>query len=447
VSGVLIADEPGLGKTVQALAAVEAIGAYPCVVVVPASVRVNWQREIAQWLPHRTVEIARTNKAHEISADYVVVGWDTLRAWVNHLPAVSVILDEIHLAKNGKSQRAHAAFALAERTHDSGGFVIGLTGTPVPNRADEIKAQLRLIGRLNEFGGSNGFDVRYGAGRNGILLNREMRARCYVRRRKSDVLADLPEKEWIPIILEGDPEIMKEYAKLDKDFKETVQRDFLNARSSSDIEMVNERLGRGGVGLGPTKLKQLALLDKLKQVAVRAKQDGIKKWIADNFEGTGKKLVIFAWHRDVVDWIADEYANGCKIQGGMTDTAKQAAIDKFQNDPDQQFISCSIKAAGVGITLTAASDVLFIEQGWNPADQDQAADRCHRLGQRDSVSAYTAICLDTIDEKIFRLIEKKRVVVNAVTQGGVTMVDDEIGEVDAGVLDGVIAETLQSVGS
>jgi SWI/SNF-related matrix-associated actin-dependent regulator 1 of chromatin subfamily A len=109
----------------------------------------------------------------------------------------------------------------------------------------------------------------------------------------------------------------------------------------------------------------------------------------------------------------------------MEDADKQANIDKFQNDENQQVIACSIKAAGVGITLTAASDVLFIEQGWNPADQDQAADRCHRIGQTDSVTVYTAICTETVDEDIYELIEGKRQIVNAITDGTVLDPDQD----------------------
>ena len=126
---------------------------------------------------------------------------------------------------------------------------------------------------------------------------------------------------------------------------------------------------------------------------------------------------MFGYHRRIVDWIADEFAGGIKIQGSMTDETKQANIDRFQNVAEQQVISCSLKAAGVGITLTSASDVLFIEQGWTPADQDQASDRCHRIGQTDSVTVYTTICEGTIDETIYDLIEQKRLVVNAVTDG------------------------------
>ena len=129
-------------------------------------------------------------------------------------------------------------------------------------------------------------------------------------------------------------------------------------------------------------------------------------------------MVVFAWHRSDVEWVAENFGNGLKIIGGMSDADKQDAIDRFQNNDDEKIIACSLKAAGVGLTLTAASDVLFIEQGWNPADMDQAADRCHRIGQKDSVTVYTMLCEGTVDEDIARLIDKKRGVVNAVMEGG-----------------------------
>jgi SNF2 family DNA or RNA helicase len=130
--------------------------------------------------------------------------------------------------------------------------------------------------------------------------------------------------------------------------------------------------------------------------------------------------------------LADKFAGQLRITGGITGASRQASIDAFQNDPSQQVIVCSIKAAGVGLTLTAASDVLFVEQDWTPAGMDQAADRCHRIGQEDSVTAWVAICADTIDEDIADLITAKRMIVDAATDGAQT--DDESNSILADLL-------------
>ena len=146
------------------------------------------------------------------------------------------------------------------------------------------------------------------------------------------------------------------------------------------------------------------------------KLGAVRQWVQD-FTATGQKLVIFAHHTDVVRALADEFADGCVISGETSTEDRQRAVDRFQNDPAQRVIVCNLKAGGVGLTLTAASDVLFVEQGWTPADMDQAADRCHRIGQQDSVTAWNLLAAGTIDEDVADLIAQKRVVVDAVTDG------------------------------
>jgi SWI/SNF-related matrix-associated actin-dependent regulator 1 of chromatin subfamily A len=162
--------------------------------------------------------------------------------------------------------------------------------------------------------------------------------------------------------------------------------------------------------------EQLVAINALRRLAVEAKLGSVIAWL-DDFKATGEKAVLFAWHRHTVEMLAERYCNGKKIYGGMTDTDKQAAIDSFQNDPHQQFLACSIRAAGVGINLTAASNVVFVEQGWNHAEMDQAADRCHRIGQQCSVTAWTLNASNTIDEDITDLIRVKRLESDLVVDG------------------------------
>ena len=138
-------------------------------------------------------------------------------------------------------------------------------------------------------------------------------------------------------------------------------------------------------------------------------------WI-EEFKETQKKLVVFGWHREPLQAVAQHFGCGLVI-GGLSDQEKQEAIDDFQDSQGNWLIGCSLKAGGVGITLTQASDVLFLEQCWNPADMDQAVDRCHRIGQRDSVTGWVAICAETIDEDIAELIEQKRKVIGGVVDG------------------------------
>ena len=140
------------------------------------------------------------------------------------------------------------------------------------------------------------------------------------------------------------------------------------------------------------------------------------EWIDTFLDSTDRKLVVFAHHVSVVDAIAERYGN-LRVAGKDSAETRQAAVDAFQSDPAQRVIVLNMKAGGVGLTLTAASDLLFIEQGWTPAEHDQAEDRCHRIGQEDNVSAWYLLADGTIDDDIYALIQKKRVVVDAVTDG------------------------------
>ena len=421
--GVLIADEQGLGKTVQAIAVLEATNAYPAVVVAPTSVRLNWQREINNWIPHRSVEVCYGTTPKPTKSDIAIIGWETLYAWVDQLNPTAVIYDEAHLAKEGKARRTQSAILLADKTRDNGGYVLALTGTPVLNKVNELLTQLRLIGRLDEFGGARGFKANFSSLESRPILNRQLRARCFVRRRKADVLTELPAKRYAKVMVEGDPTVMERYRKAEDDIVSFLANIVEQEALKSGLSTAEARRHAGLKALRAQSAQHLVAITTLKQIAVEAKQHAIKSWLND-FLPTGKKVVVFGYHRRIVDWIADEYANGLKIQGSMDDADKQANIDRFQNADDQQVISCSLKAAGVGITLTAASDVLFVEQGWTPADQDQASDRCHRIGQQDSVTVYTTICENTIDEAIYDLIERKRLVVNSVTDGSTVNPDE-----------------------
>lgn len=422
--GVLIGDEQGLGKTVQAIAVIEATQAFPAVVIAPASLRRNWSKELSRFLPHRSVEVIKGSTYKRLAADITVISWESLHGHADHVLPRSVVFDELHKAKNPKTRMTKSAITLADRVRSRSGISLGLTGTPVVNKPAELASQLRILGRLEEFGGERGFEMRYvKSDEHRAELNDQLRAKCFVRRLKRDVLTELPPKVHVVLELEGDERIIEEYRILHQGLQievDEILREAAEATGSTD-EAVRDAAGMRA--LQTQSGTYFGKLERLTQLAAEAKMPEIEEWIEEFLE-TGKKLVVFARHRKIVNAIAEKFGDGCKILGGMTDKQKQDCIDNFQSDDNQRVIACSIKAGGVGHTLTAASDVLFIEQGWNPADQDQAADRCHRMGQRDSVTVYTAICNDTIDQGIYDLIEHKRLVVNEVTDGVARSVND-----------------------
>ncbi len=432
--GVLIGDEQGLGKTVQALGILEAASAFPAVVVAPTSVRLNWQREIKRWLPHRSVEVAYGVEATDVSADIVVIGWDTLHGWSGTIPVLAAVFDEAHYAKSPESRRTKAALALAQRASEAGGFVLALTGTPMLNRPAELKSQFEIIGRLEELGGSRGFDAAYVRNKEPDLagLNRRMRETCFLRRLKKDVMSELGEKEFVSILVSGDTETMDSYRLAEAGLREELGEELRRAIEMAAGSSQAERDAAGLKAFRQTSGAHLAKIEYLRQLAARAKREAIGEWLED-FLSTEKKVVVFGWHREDVEWVASRFGEGLKIIGGMNDKDKQDAVERFQTNDDERVIACSLKAAGVGITLTAASDVLFIEQGWTPADMDQAADRCHRIGQRDSVTVYTLLCEDTIDLRIAELIERKRRIVDAVVDSRDSI--DDFGSIAGAVIE------------
>lgn len=418
IGGVLIGDEMGLGKTPQGLALIAAAKAFPAVVVVPASLKLNWEREAHRWIPSASVHVVNGTSGELPEADIYVVNYDILTYWVNKFPdPKGIVLDESHYIKNGAAQRSKACVQLSNRVVE-GGIRVCLSGTAIVNTPTEIITQLRVINRLEEFEGATKFRNVYGraTNRNLAALNRKLRATCYVRRRKAEVLTELPPKMWSHVVVEGDSKVMTEYKKAEADIVRYLAdlAHMLALESGADTEEAADAAWKKA--LRARAAEQLVAISTLKQLAAKAKMESAKEWI-DNFLANDKKLVVFGWHRDVVDAIADNFSNGVKIQGGLTGEKRQAAVDLFQTEDKQKVIACNIKAAGVGLTLTAASDVLFLEQGWTPADMEQAVDRCHRIGQQDSVTGWLMLTKDTIDEDIAMLIDRKRAIVNRAIDG------------------------------
>jgi len=402
-----IADEMGLGKTVQALASLQHEDAFPALVVCPASLKTNWDREVKMWLPGKTTHIV-DSKSGVKNADVVIINYDILTKQEDALKSVpfrSLIFDESHYAKNGKAKRTQALKKIAERVPKDG-MILALTGTPVLNRPIELISQLEILDRINEFGGSwnfrqryckahhNGYGWDFKGSSNAEELNELLRRTCYVRRNKQDVLTELPDKARyeIPIDLSGKGH--QNYRMAEAGVLEYFAGDGRSANSA----------------------QQLGHIMNLKRLAGEGKVETACEWIDTFLDSTDRKLVVFAHHISVVDAIAEKYGN-LRVAGKDTQQVRQNAVDSFQNDPESRVIVLNMKAGGVGLTLTAASDVLFVEQGWTPAEHDQAEDRCHRIGQDDNVSAWYLLANDTIDHDIYQLIADKRVVVDAVTEG------------------------------
>lgn len=403
------------GKTVEALSYLAAHPAMrPAVIVCPASLKLNWQREVESWLEtNDRIEVIQGGKVRETDADIVIINYDILKKWLPRLKAIEpqiLILDESHSVKNPKAARSKAAKELAGVVPHK----ILLTGTPVLNRPAELWHQLQIIdpsqysdkrffrwhkqyadAKQLHFGRKTVWDFSGASNLDELAASLKT---IMIRRTKEQVLPELPEKRRQTILIPIDNR--KEYDQANDDFVSWMieQKGAEAAERASHVE-------------------QLAKIEYLRQISVRGKMKQAVAWIA-NFLESGEKLVVFATHRETINTLMSEFSKiAVRIDGGTCMEERQLAVDRFQNDDEIRLFVGNIQAAGVGITLTAASDVAFLELGWTPALHEQAEDRCHRIGQKNAVNIYYILGADTIDQSIGAMLESKREVIDQITGG------------------------------
>lgn len=403
----IIADQMGLGKTIQALAYLQLHpGLRPAIIVVPASLKTNWQREARKWLSDaKRIVILSGTKPHDLSltpADIYIVNWDILTYWVDALLAIDpaiLIADEAHYAKNSKAKRSKACKKLAGRIEKT----LLLTGTPITNRPVELFPLLQMVDsaawpRFWPFAQRycDAYNDGWGWNFNGASNLDELHEKIkpyVVRRIKSQVLTELPAKRRVAVPIPMEETRRKEYEFALEETVEILKR----------AEHISTH--------------HLARIEQLKQLTAGGKLAYAVDWIADFLE-TGEKLVVFATHKFVIAELMAKFKDrAVKLTGDDDQKARQEAVDRFQNDANVRLFVGNIQAAGVGITLTAANDVAFIEFAWTPGEHDQAEDRTHRIGQTGSVTAWYLVAENTIDEDIVSLLEDKRRVVDTVTDG------------------------------
>ena len=405
-----IADEQGLGKTVQALATIELDDSYPAVVVCPASLKLTWEREVKRWLPQRSTAVVTGTSSRALAragaerADIVILNYEIVGAHIEALTELApnaLVFDESHYCKQPRAKRTKACLALSAQA-PADGLRLALTGTPVLNRPKELVAQLRLINRLRDFESGAGMARRF-VGRAALeRLHWHLRAHCYVRRLKADVLPQLPAKRQVavPVALANETEYR------------LAERDLVAWLRSQPLDLgVMERKVAAAL-----RNERLVRLNHLRQLAGRGKLDAALAWI-DDFLQSGEPLVVFADHVALQHTLVERFPDAVHILGDDALPDRDRAVTAFQRPDGPQLIVCSLRAAGQGLTLTRASNVAFLELDWTPARLAQAEDRCHRIGQEDSVTAWYLLAPETIDETMADLLEQKRGVIGAVTDG------------------------------
>jgi len=414
-----LADEQGLGKTVEALATLEAADAFPAIVVCPASMKLVWQRETQKWLPHRSVTVVTGRGGTIEHADVTIINYEIAAARREVLARrrpLALVADESHYCKNPQAKRTQAVRRLAESVPDSG-LRLALTGTPVMNHADELIPQLRLIGRLADFGSGASFSRQFEGELSEERLHWHLRRHCFVRRLKSEVLPQLPAKRQVvvPVALNNE----SEYRLAEDDVIAWLRAQPL------DLKVLDGKIAAA------LRAERLAQLTTLQRLAARGKLAAALTWIHD-FLASGEALVVFARHVEVQKAVIEHFPNALHLLGEDSATAREQSIAAFQDPDGPALIVCATRVAAQGITLTRASNVCFLELEWTPAIHDQAEDRCHRIGQRDAVTAWYLLAAETIDETMARLIQRKREIVDAITDGR------ELP--DGGLIEGVVRE-------
>lgn len=442
----IFGDQPGLGKTLQAICTVvkahkEAAQygeCFPVLVICPASMKVSWKREFKKFAGLEATILDDSNRSSwnrfwelkrpdgEAICPVFITNFESLRKFfVKEIRNTtrftlrsivfderiqlfrSVIIDESHRCRSSKTQQSKFIEGICRGKK----WIFALTGTPVVNNNTDLIQQLKILGRLEDFAGYNAFVSRYCDGAQKASNMRELNYRlwccCFFRREKKDVLKQLPDKtrQYITCAITN----RKEYQDAENNFL-----NYLRQYKNADDDRINRAM-RGEV---------MVRMQTLKEIAARGKVKAVADFIHDVIDG-GEKLIMFAYLKEVVMALKAEFPDAVTVTGSDNATQKQNAVDRFQNDPECKLIILNFKSGGTGLTLTAASRVGFIEFPWTYSDCEQAEDRAHRNGQKNAVNCYYFLGDKTIDEYMYKVIQIKKDIANEVT-GTTTQIDEDV---------------------
>ena len=386
----LLADEPGLGKTIQVAEFINQTCPRKVIIVCPASLRLNWRRELSSWLRHTPEELAVVSYEAVASGKFKNNQFDL------------AVFDEAHYLKNPSAKRTKHSLKLNAEVK------LFLTGTPVVNRPIDIFPILQSCGmKLNK----TEFGKRYCDGKlvticwrprkyawdfsgasNAEELNASLRKHLMVRRTKREVLTELPKK--IRQVVELADRTLPENDGL-------VKAMFSGFTSAAAHVSSSEHIAFDELSAARLEL-------------ARAKLPDVIAFASDLLEEE-PKLVIFAHHREIIEALAGHFGEcAVRLYGGMTDKQKNAAVEAFQRGDKKVFVG-QISAAGTGLTLTAARTILFAELDWVPGNIIQCEDRCHRMGQKDTVRIFHLTAAGSTDAKMIHALVEKQKIIEAVT--------------------------------
>ena len=446
----IVGDEMGLGKTIQALGIVNADPTVKSVLVIcPASLRMNWQREAERWLV-RPMSIGIAN--HEFpTTDLVIINYDILRKHRETLRSRVwdlLVVDECHYLKNPKTIRTIEVLGKWHRDPQLALSPIPakrrlyLTGTPIVNRPIELWPILHSTGRpewrnwktyVERF--CDGEQTRWGWDVKGASnlgeLQEILRSTIMVRRLKKDVLTDLPAKrrQVIELPANGALDVVR------SENAAWRQREAVLEALQTAVELAKASEDQADYEAAVQALREgymvaFTEMSALRHETARAKVPYVVEHVLEAVDSSGK-VVLFGHHKDVLHAINDGLREGgiepVLLTGDMTAVERQESVDRFQTDDDVKVFIGTIGAAGVGITLTAASHVVFAELDWVPGNMSQAEDRCHRIGQSESVLVQHLVLEDSLDARIAKTIVEKQDVIDRALDKASSAIDRSWG--------------------
>ncbi len=406
---VLLASEMGTGKSLVALKYAVDNDKFPLIIVCPASLKWNWANECATHfrLNSKVLEGMRPGKTKLQKRKVYIINYDILKGWVEKLKGIDpelIIIDESHYIAARSTQRTKATRKLCEGVP----HVIALSGTPLVSRPAEMWPTLNIL-RSDIFPSFFSFAhvhcqpqrKPWGWEFKGATKLKELNKKLstfMIRRKKEDVLQDLPEKirQVIPVKVKG----LKEYIEAESDFAGWL---FKNKPEKMESAV---------------KAEAIVKLGYLKRLAGKLKFDMTLEWIHNFLLQSKDKLLVFGVHRDIVEGTHKAVKGSVMVHGGVIGSKREKARKAFQSDKNCRLFVGNIRAAGVGLNLTAASTVFFSELDWVPGAHSQAEDRCHRIGMQKRYLAVYMVAMHTIEVDLLEIIERKQKVISKVLDGG-----------------------------
>jgi len=436
---VLLADEMGLGKTIQAIGYINSTPDVDSVLVIcPATLKLNWARELKKWLT-RPMSIAVVDGTWP-NADICIVNYDILKKHKASLQARTwglLISDEAHYLKNSKAQRTAMVIGKWSRVPEERIPAIGarhrwfLSGTPIVNCPAELWPLIHSLDPqtwkswkyyVERYCGASqtryGWDVSNAT--NLDELQRKLRETIMVRRLKMDVLKELPAKRRQIVVMPAGS--CQTYVNAENAAYDAIAERTAELRSRLELAKADDddAAYKGIVAeMSREAMCDFTDISRVRHDTAVAKAPLVAEYVKEVLDNAGK-VVLFAHHHDVLDVLERELKEFglVRLDGNTPMAARQQAVDRFQNDSSVRVFLGGIIPAGVGITLTAASTVIFAELDWVPGNVTQAEDRCHRIGQTDSVTVYHIVLEGSIDEKMATTVVDKQEIIDKALNGG-----------------------------